>query len=127
MNEIQAVLQEMRTRMAGKVGEPLPKPVYGGELIEWANRIESFATPACPACGAALLYECPACSETNYPPPQPRGEGMVLNASIVREAADVLEAVGASGVPLPDNWRWPLADELSGISAMLVAAPENTP
>lgn len=41
MNEIQAVLQEMRTRMAGKVGEPLPKPVYGGELIEWANRIEA--------------------------------------------------------------------------------------
>lgn len=41
MNEIQAALQEMRTRMAGKVGEPLPKPVYGGELIEWANRIEA--------------------------------------------------------------------------------------
>jgi hypothetical protein len=42
--------------------------------------------------------------------------------SLLREAAEVLEAVGVSGVPLPDNWRWPLADELLGTAA-LASAP----
>ena len=41
----------------------------------------------------------------------------------IREAGEVLEAVGASGVALPENWRWPLADELHGIAAIMTAEP----
>lgn len=52
---------------------------------------------------------------------QPAPEGFVIDPSILQEAGDVLEAVGASGVSLPSNWRWPLADELHGYAAMLAA------
>lgn len=44
---------------------------------------------------------------------------------VLNEAADILEAVGQS---VPDvverckNWRWPLADELSGFACMLADA-----
>lgn len=48
---------------------------------------------------------------------------MKLDASIVKEAAEVLQMVADSGVTLPPNWRWPLLDELSGIAyAMQQAA-----
>lgn len=46
----------------------------------------------------------------------------------LREASRVLADVGASGAPLPDSWRWPLVDELSGLAAMLherAAVPEG--
>ena len=49
-----------------------------------------------------------------------------LDSSIIKEAGDVLEAVGASGVALPENWRWPLADELHGIAAIMTAAPVDS-
>ena len=55
-----------------------------------------------------------------YPP---KVCGPTHAASIISEAAEVLEAVGASGVALPDNWRWPLADELSGIVGIMLASP----
>jgi len=48
--------------------------------------------------------------------PEARG---VVDASILHEAGDVLEAVAMSGVSLPNNWRWPLADELRGMAAAL--------
>jgi len=41
------------------------------------------------------------------------------DASIIREAADLLTAVSDSGVQLPESWRWPLIDELRGIAAAL--------
>lgn len=47
--------------------------------------------------------------------------------SLLREAADVLEAVGLASKELPSNWRWPLADELSGMAAMLNAATQLGP
>lgn len=50
-----------------------------------------------------------------------------IEAEIIREAAEVLAAVADSGVPLPDNWRWPLIDELSGIAAMNGANPSVKP
>src|SRR5690606_34366164 len=49
---------------------------------------------------------------------QPEARG-VVDASILQEAGDVLEAVAMSGVSLPNNWRWPLADELHGMAAAL--------
>ena len=52
---------------------------------------------------------------------QPEARG-VVDASILQEAGDVLEAVAISGVPLPNNWRWPLADELRGMAAALTEA-----
>lgn len=42
----------------------------------------------------------------------------VRMARLCEEASEVLEAVGVGGGPLPSNWRWPLADELSGIAAL---------
>ena len=53
------------------------------------------------------------------PPAQP---DVARLANLILEAGDVLEAVRDSGAPLPPNWRWPLADELHGMSAMLAAA-----
>lgn len=51
-----------------------------------------------------------------------------LDASIIKEAGDVLKAVGVSGVALPDNWRWPLADELHGIAAIMThKSPASVP
>lgn len=56
------------------------------------------------------------------------GEGLTeLDRSIINEAAEVLEAVGVSGVPLPANWRWPLADELSGIAAAAKPSGKGSP
>lgn len=46
-----------------------------------------------------------------------------LNASIVREAADLLAAVSDSGVQLPETWRWSLIDELRGIAGLASKAP----
>lgn len=40
--------------------------------------------------------------------------------SAVREAAEIMQAVADSGVQLPPNWRWPLADELSGFAYLLM-------
>lgn len=46
------VADEMRTRMTARAGDPIPKPVYGAELIGWANRIEAaLAAAPAPAVG----------------------------------------------------------------------------
>ena len=44
---------------------------------------------------------------------------------LCKEASEVLAAVVASGVPLPDNWRWPLVDELAGIAALAQQPPRT--
>ena len=58
------------------------------------------------------------------PPAQP---DVARLANLILEAGDVLEAVRDSGAPLPPNWRWPLADELHGMAAMLAAARKGEP
>ena len=42
---LQKIAQEMRTRMTTKLGEYPKEPVYGAELISWADRIEAAMTP----------------------------------------------------------------------------------
>lgn len=44
-----------------------------------------------------------------------------LDASIIKEAGDLLEEIGANtrDDALPDTWRWPLVDELHGIAAIM--------
>ena len=42
-----------------------------------------------------------------------------LESNLILEAAEVLEAIRDSGVALPENWRWPLIDELRGIELTL--------
>lgn len=49
----------------------------------------------------------------------------VMDATIVAEAADVLRAFANSGAALPDAFRWPIIDELGGISANLQAFAER--
>ena len=41
---LQKIAQEMRTRMTTKLGEYPKEPVYGAELISWADRIEAAMT-----------------------------------------------------------------------------------
>lgn len=45
--------------------------ITAGNYREWvAAALEGRDWPACPECKAGVLYECPACSASNYPPPQ---------------------------------------------------------
>lgn len=49
----------------------------------------------------------------------------ITDAAIVAEAAGVLQAFADGGAALPENFRWPIIDELGGISANLHAFAER--
>lgn len=45
-NALLALADEMCRRMTGGNGNPAPDPVYGAELLEWAERIRALAAQA---------------------------------------------------------------------------------
>lgn len=88
--------------------------------LELAVRPFNATKPAECANGCPANTVCDYCQIAALTEAKQQGPGEALtelDRSIINEAAEVLEAVGVSGVTLPANWRWPLADELSGIAA----------
>lgn len=57
---------------------------------------------------------------------QPASAAVADVALLLREASEVLASISGSGVELPENWRWPLVDELAGLSYALAAAPDRS-
>jgi len=55
----------------GVKGEFYPcKPDIFEATYSVAQPASADAWPTCPECSVGVLYECPACSATNYPPPE---------------------------------------------------------
>lgn len=92
---------------------PTPQAAPGGDaddisavieqvMAEWDAMIDAATHPArseaapdplCSDCGAVLMYECGACSNTNYPP---EARSKTPLATIVSEHADLLAAAAAA-------------------------------
>lgn len=97
-----------------EVPMPMPEPdrgtiLVGREEVSLGHSDEAMRAYADARC-ATLQAERDALAE----------KVRAIDMSIIIEAAEVLERVGSSGVTLPENWRWPLADELNGIAAIAV-------
>ena len=100
-------------------------PVAVVSDAEWGKRLTWLANGGkdLPPVGTKLFTR---------PPAQPAQEQPGWNVpyglyDAVREAAEILQMVADSGVPLPPNWRWPIADELSGFAYLLMDVASPTP